>query len=504
MKRTLEQIKIRDTKSLFLAIKAFAGTGKTTVLKDFSEANLDKRILYIAYNNSTAKKARAIFPSNVECRTAHSLAYAKYGRILDKKLRRETSLPFKAETIRKLFGFKRTQQSIKLCKDLKKIIENFCFSDYAKIEDAIPFSNMSERRETISIFLNQLWDEMIDPDSKFPTIPDVYLKQYQLSLPKLDYDYILFDEVQDANPLILNLVLSQRSNGVKLILVGDDHQSIYLFRGAENALSKIKPDETLYLTKSFRFGQNIAYAANAILKSLKNETNSLEGYEEIDDIVGEIDKSKTFACISRTNSNLFMTAIAAYEKNMLIHFVGGFYNYNFKKILEIEKLFFGEKEKIRDSYIKGFIDFEDYKAVANYTNDKEMLYYIKVVEKYNGSLSEIIKGIKKAEATIENANIILSTVHKSKGLEFEQVVLANDFPNFVNSSGHMTLKSQSVDEVNILYVAATRAINVLKPNKQLSDVITYYQKNIDGKDIESIEQTQKNNKAFISNIKNKF
>ena len=52
-------------------------------------------------------------------------------------------------------------------------------------------------------------------------------------------------------------------------------------------------------------------AANAVLKILKQEQRTLEGYEAIKDHVGEIDKTKQFAVITRTNSNLFLNAINA-------------------------------------------------------------------------------------------------------------------------------------------------------------------------------------------------
>lgn len=513
---TEEQENIVTNNSQFLAIKAFAGSGKTYTLREFAKHHKDKRILYIAYNNETAKQARSSFPNNVTGKTAHSLAYSQFGYKLEKKLNRKYTLPFKPETIRKLFGFEKTQHAIKLANELFDIINNFCFSSYRTIQDAIPFMTMSVSREEMQLYCETIWEEMTDPDSRFPTTPDVYLKQFHLSSPKLNYDYILFDEAQDANPLILDLILGQKKFGTKLVFVGDEHQSIYLFRGAKNSLGMIKPNKELYLTKSFRFGKNISYAANAILKVLKNEKQTITGFEEISDSLGNVDKTKPFAVITRTNSNLFMTAINAYEQKLRIFFVGGFESYNFKKILDIEKLYLKDKTNIKDNYIKTFECFDDYKSTANYTNDREMLYYIKVVEKYAGQLSYIINGMKSLVVNNKDAaNIILSTVHKSKGLEFSQVILANDFPNFVSNDLIINHKVLKEDEINILYVAATRAINVLKPNKTLLNIIRLYkeeQNNLNSKssvfssslgDI-TANRSQDKPKPMISNIKNLF
>lgn len=504
--KTEEQDNIINNESDFLAIKAFAGSGKTTTLKEFALAHPNKRILYVAYNKETAAQARMSFPNNVTAKTAHSIAYMKFGKPLEKKLNRKYTLPFKPETIRKMLGLKRDQYSIVLAKELFDIINNYCFSPYKTIKDAIPFKKMSESRETMGIFCDVIWEEMTDPSSRFPTTPDVYLKQFHLSDPNLGFEYILFDEAQDANPLILDLILSQKKYGSKLIFVGDEHQSIYQFRGAKNALKSISPEQELCLTKSFRFGDNIAYVANAILKTLKCERQTLLGFEEIYDHVGEVDKERRFAVITRTNANLFMNAIAAYEKEKSIYFVGGFEGYNFNKILDIEKLFIGDKKRIRDSYIKTFENFEEYENIANYSNDKEMIYFAKVVTKYAGEIEKIINGIKRNTVDqIHLADIILSTAHKSKGLEFEQVILGNDFPNFVNNELEINYKNCSEDEVNILYVAATRAINVLKPNKTLTNVVNLYRSKQAMYDNNAIiNEGEQKTAVFISSIKNKF
>ncbi|MEQ2209806.1 hypothetical protein XENOCAPTIV_004268, partial [Xenoophorus captivus] len=56
------------------------GTGKTTTLVKYAALRPDLRFLYVAFNNSVACEARRHFPANVDCRTAHSLAYNDVGR----------------------------------------------------------------------------------------------------------------------------------------------------------------------------------------------------------------------------------------------------------------------------------------------------------------------------------------------------------------------------------------------------------------------------------------
>lgn len=54
-----------------------------------------------------------------------------------------------------------------------------------------------------------LWEEMTDIESSFICEHDAYLKLYQLSGPELSYDCILFDEAQDANPVVSAIVACQ-------------------------------------------------------------------------------------------------------------------------------------------------------------------------------------------------------------------------------------------------------------------------------------------------------
>lgn len=92
-----------------------------------------------------------------------------------------------------------------------------------------------------------------------------------------------FDEAQDANPVTSSIVLQQNC---KVITVGDRHQQIYRFRGANNALDskELMNADQLYLTHSFRFGPNVSLVANALLE-LKGETRPVVGRGPADQVL---------------------------------------------------------------------------------------------------------------------------------------------------------------------------------------------------------------------------
>ena len=140
---------------------------------------------------------------------------------------------------------------------------------------------------------------------------DTYLKLYQLSKPKLGFELVFLDEAADTTPCVLDIVLNQ-APGAKVILVGDDRQSIYQWRGAVNAMSRVH-GITLPLSQSFRYGQEIADVAMAVLQ------NSIKilGHEPIKSVAGrgKIDTSKPYTRIFRTNSHLLSEAVAALSRN---------------------------------------------------------------------------------------------------------------------------------------------------------------------------------------------
>ena len=78
----------------------------------------------------------------------------------------------------------------------------------------------------------------------------------------------MLDEAQDANGCVRDVILSQRC---PRIFVGDQNQAIYGFLGAVNAMedASVPATRSVALTRSFRFGSNIASVANLALEWLR-------------------------------------------------------------------------------------------------------------------------------------------------------------------------------------------------------------------------------------------
>lgn len=84
------------------------------------------------------------------------------------------------------------------------------------------------------------------------------------------FRYVLVDEYQDTNPVQFRLVQLIAAKHRNVMVVGDDDQSIYKFRGAtiENILTfdQSYPDaKCVYLEQNYRSTGNILAAANAVI-----------------------------------------------------------------------------------------------------------------------------------------------------------------------------------------------------------------------------------------------
>ncbi len=95
-----------------------------------------------------------------------------------------------------------------------------------------------------------------------PEVAEKYQKQFQ---------YVCVDEYQDTNPAQFELSRLLSAGSGNLMVVGDDDQSIYKFRGAtiENILSfnrTFQKAHVIRLEQNYRSTQNILDAANAVIE----------------------------------------------------------------------------------------------------------------------------------------------------------------------------------------------------------------------------------------------
>ncbi|KAL1920165.1 uncharacterized protein VTP21DRAFT_1311 [Calcarisporiella thermophila] len=489
-----------------ILVLSFAGTGKTSTLVAFAAARKNQLMLYVAFNRAIREESTSKFPHWVDCRTMHSLAFkyvaSNFPPLLKKVVNHELSSSVVARTLERLadmpitirfvlqtlnhflwseddeIGEKHVSKKAKIhyeekraeFKAAKKSNKQF---DYASPADLVKYAKI-------------LWERMINPEDDLVLVPDAYLKLMQLekNSKKVPYKFILFDEVQDATPAMISIITRQP---VVKIFVGDEHQAIYSWRGARNAIQKIQYDTLFRLTKSFRFGLEVAEMSNMILSGFKGEHTPLYGSERTTVVCssGQNEanaRGTTF--IGRTNAGLFGKAVeltADPSSSVRLAFCGGSDPINtfLEEIEDAYALYTGRhrRDVKRTSALRPFADWRALVKFVEATEDARLQTLVDVVEKFaSRSLDQLVENVRsKLVKDMGGADYILTTVHKAKGLEFDEVVLVDDFIK-VYSVRDETEKLDSVwftESINCLYVAMTRAKKKLTLNRETANLMKY-------------------------------
>ena len=443
-----------------LKVMAFAGTGKTTTLVEYTRNRPGMRFLYIAFNKSVQLEAAKKFPANVSARTTHSLAFRNKG--VEHKHRLVNG--FRANQVMAALGLEKYEDA----RFTMDTLHNYLVSADPRVaHHHIPtMARGFYKKSNIPLpdivgHTNRLGRLMCDgSDPSIGMLHDGYLKLYQLSNPLLPYDCILLDEAQDINPVTTAIIFAQAQQTrskkpCAIILVGDGNQQIYSFRGAKDTLKTFSASNTHYLTQSFRFDNNIARVANMILGRFKNEARQIVGTP-----FKRAEKPKwdpgNHTIIARTNATLFDRAVRLY-KHHKIGFVGGVDSYRLNSLKDVYYLYKKDLFRIRDPYIKNFVTFYNLKSYAAAVEDFELSSVCKIVETYTTAIPGHVDRIMEQTVDERQAGILLTTAHKSKGLEWNNVLLMDDFYPLAKGEAIIDPAGVDPDEFNLIYVAVTRA-----------------------------------------------
>lgn len=473
---TASQQGVIDDDAEVVAAMALSGSGKTTTSIGVAEARPKEKMLYVSFAKANADEAKLRFPRNVDCRTGHSIAYLG----LDARTRARVPKYWNARTItddlQTLTGKRPSWNEVAV---IGRLFQEF-FADTAPTIDvelhsaravvADPKVSIARLQECAQK-ANALWEEMKNPHGRCRIPHDGYLKRFILGRPNLGFERIIFEEAQDANPLMAALVLQQREYGSKLMIIGDEHQSIYKFRGAYNIFKHLPEDASVHtLTETWRFGPETAEKVNLVLAAFKpHETARVVGCGQ--DRPWSEKESTTY--LARTNAKLFEMAVAHVEsKNTPIYWVGGIGKYRVHMLLDAYALWEGRVREVNDEFFRGYLSWEELRQYAESTGDPDAKILHALVEQYRHRIPDLVERIdSQVSETLENAAIGLGTGHGSKGLEFPQVELCDDFDKSFERAltAHQAdqMTSEDEQEINLLYVALSRAKYCVRPNPAL-------------------------------------
>lgn len=478
-----------------IKIEACAGAGKTSTL-EMMAVEQPVPSLYLAFNKKTAEEGAERFPEHVLCKTTHSVAYSVHGLKLNRagKLSRPKGAYVNVAgtgsevaryfDLRNVFAagevvltapylgllVKTTVARFEQSADMEISAKHLPKRELEEKFEKATF-NMSEVRNTILTVARKLWDERTDMRSPVLASHDTYLKMFQLSKPKLAgmfkgdgmglLEVLYVDEFQDTTPCVLDIVMNQKDD-MKIVMVGDARQAIYGWRGAVNAM-KMVDAPTRALTKSFRYGPAVAAIATTVLEG----DMQIEGNEKIKSVVGAhgscVDRSKPYTRLFRTNAALLEAAIATIAEGVAVSIEIDVKD--FVKTLESAMALFANKMKdVKHDKILPFTNWDELLLEADH--DRDLARISKAVA--DGKADGWIR-ILSCHVNSKTPHVTFTTAHKSKGREFSQVIVEGDFKSALNESGEFAGLVE--EEQNLLYVACTRAIDVLEYNKTVLEYI---------------------------------
>lgn len=443
-----------------LLIDSVAGSGKTTLLVGVAEALKPSTGLYLAYNKSIATSSQKKFPSAVDCRTTHSLAY------------KAIVVPMKLTV--GFFGPRQVEEKISYGEKqlLIEDIREFCLSKHTDYEEYAKECGRANTPLAIK-YLNLM------SQGKIECTHDFYLKAFHIALANDDiecptYDLLMLDEAGDLNEVTLE-VFKLLPAKLKLA-VGDPHQNIYTFNHTINCFEQLEGQGKVFnLSKSFRVPKHIAEPVQAFCKKYLNPDMVFEGVEATEDTI------KTRGFISRTNSGLINKIIELNDQRVPYGLIRPA-----KEIFKVPLMVAGLKYqgKIYDPAYKHVQDDVDdwYENKNNVkTNNPSMLGYLRslypddlalgqsiglVQSKGKGAMFEAYAEAKNHEN--KKQDFILTTAHSSKGLEFDEVIIAPDLNKSIENlltaidDGQVQVGAgmapSDKEALNLYYVACTRAL----------------------------------------------
>jgi F-box protein, helicase, 18 len=158
------------------------------------------------------------------------------------------------------------------------------------------------------------------------------------------------------------------------------------------------------------------------------------------------------------------------KKVNAIYFEGNIHSYTYAddgaSLYDVLNLYNNNHRFIKDKLIKEMRDIEELEDYIKKTEDVQLGMMVDIVKEYGNEIPGIIKAIKEKhikDDNKENAKMIFSTLHRSKGMEYDAIQLVNDF---ITEEQIIKLKtdfkeenlnvSQINEEINLLYVAITR------------------------------------------------
>lgn len=460
LKLDLEQEEIVYDESNYLLVVAGAGSGKTLTILGKINYLVNKKnikpeeIICISFTNEAANNLKTKLNKmnlDIKTYTFHKLGLFflknKYQIADPSTLENIINNFFKIdilynENILKValnyFNLKTKEEYIKLYKtsyeyisELEKLIitfiklfkcNNYKLEDFNKFlkksKNIFNIKNYKTEKNLLILILNIYieYEEYLKENNEID-FDDMLIKSSE-EVYNTKTKYIIIDEYQDTSYVRFNLIkkIIEKTNA-KLMVVGDDFQSIYRFTGCDielftNFKKYFKNSQIKYISTTYRNSNELIQIAGKFIMKNKNQIKK------------------------NLKSNIHI------NKPIII--------VKYKNKKDLKKLILQIYRKNKEILILG----RNNKDIEKYLDDDFMIKENKIIYKQN-----------------KNINIKYLTIHKSKGLEADDVIIINLYnsslglPNKMKDDRILRFVTKSKisypydEERRLFYVALTRTKN---------------------------------------------
>lgn len=338
-----------------------------------------------------------------------------------------------------------------------KTFHSYCFDLLGKV------GNLDESKDVVARAAQMINNGEVEPNRIGKTV-------------------LVIDEAQDMSEKEYALVraLMTANEEMRVIAVGDDDQNIFEFRGSDSRyMSQLLHDTTgrfVEMTENYRSSKNVVDFANTFVKGIKDRMKSVpiismsldDGFVAVvhhnseymyEPLVNDLTTHRcggTTCVLTRTNEQAAILVALLRKRGVnskLIQSLDGFRLINMAEVRHFLK------------YISGCIttplipdevwEQSKHKTYSVYQNSESLHYLQKSIQafekvnkvKYYTDFKEFV-----FESSVEDfcdltgADVVVSTIHKSKGREFDNVYMLIDALRHIQDS-----------ELRSYYVGMTRA-----------------------------------------------
>ena len=468
-----------------LFINACSGSGKTTtILKCIDLIPSDKTVAFCAFNkdivNEIKKRVNKERKSSVK--TIHSMGYSiicenlSVDRIFMNEFKYSTVMngeEFKSKIyVQKKKNYKRFYKNIRLMFNLCRC--NLCINaeDIEALFDKYGVDIVGNEVEMIRFLMDYGKSDLRCFDfTDMIWIP--YMNNYQTE--KLKSDYIIVDEVQDVNLAQLDVILKCFNKHTRGIFVGDENQLIYGFSGTDrdsiDMVRSIPNTIQLPLSISYRCPKKVVDFVHTYCSTIESKEDAIDGEViDVDDLstveigdsvicrnnaplmkaYGELVKLGKTPRVLGSDVSKQMIDVITYTRQEELNvklLQEGVFSVLYKDLIDI-------REEIKTKY--NVSNFDAYNTHA-FKERYDLVQALEILSEDVKTSSELIEKIKSVFSNKKGDDVVLSTAHRSKGLEYNNVyIICNSLFN-----KKCDLEWEKRQEQNLAYVAYTRTKNKL-------------------------------------------